>query len=225
VAEFSAILAGTIARLRSSRISNGFWSLVILSSVCIPLLTPIFDATYGAGWGVVAGLLLTVAAVISLLFFVSWQLTRNVADYSDRKGAFGGWLGWSMLAYMPTIVVATILAIQYRSDEPSYAESIVFTLLPIFSAPLLVYASGRAIDGKSPKTEATLAYWLQHYWPLVSAYALVTVPATLLSETLYLIDDESMVIDVAASLIYMPALVLGISLTVEAFHRTRVKTG
>ncbi len=225
IAEVKTLLDGTFRRVANSGVSIGFWGLVLLSAMCFPLSMPLLDATADDDWTVVPAIVLMIAAVIWLLVFVIWKLTRKTADYEDRKGAFWPWLGWTLLAFVPTIAVVMGVAIASGEEKYSYLDAIAFTLLPVFFAPLLVHASGRAIDRAGPSASKVLGYWMQRYLPLVAAYFLVTGPATLLSETLYFMSaDENLLIGVAASLAYLPAMVLGTVLTVEAFHRMPQKS-
>jgi hypothetical protein len=210
--------------MRNSQISPALWGLIILSAICFPLLTPIFDATDDDGWIVVPAVLLMLGAVIYLLLFVSWKLTRVTADYQDRKGALEPWIGWTFLAYVPTIAIMIALGVANDGEDFSITQTLVFAFIPILSAPLLVHASGRAIDAAGPPPGLLMAYWSQYYLPLVLAYALVTVPAAMLSEAIYFTAEGNLLIDIAASLAYLPAMLLGIILTVEAFHRTPQKS-
>ena len=220
IADIKSLLSGTFDRLRKPRLSMGFWGLAVLSTICLPLLTPIVDALPEDSWDMVPGVVLILAAVIWIFFFVYWKLTRSVADFEDRKGAFWPWVGWGLLALVPVIAVMIGFLVAEDGEDSLYVEALALTFLPPLSAPLFIHATGRAIDATGPRASEVLAYWKPRYWVLVTAYLLVTAPATLLSELLYIFAvGENMLLEIAASLISLPAIILGTVLTVEAFHR------
>jgi predicted Na+-dependent transporter len=130
-----------------------------------------------------------------------------------------------LLAYLPTIAVVIGLFIANGDEAYSYTEAFALAVLPPLAAPLLVHASGRAIDATGPRAGEVLTFCSQRFLPLVAGYLLVTAPATFLSEALYIFAaDENMLFDVVASLVYLPGMILGTVLTVEAFHRMPQKS-
>jgi hypothetical protein len=227
IALLRELLTGTYGRLRGSKVSIGLWILVILSAVAFPVqqtLTDKYWADDSAPFPATA-LIVAMIAICWLTLHISWKLTRSFADYTDRPGAVWPWLGWSFLTYVPTIAVVIGLYAANDAEGFFYPEAFAFAFLPAITAPLLVHATGRAIDATGPRVGGVMTFWARHYAPLVATYLLVTAPPTLLSEVLYIFSaNENILIDVAASLIYLPAMILGTALTVEAFHRTPQKS-
>lgn len=221
IVQLRTLLTATLVRLKRSEISVGLSIIVILSAVAFPVSQPFADKFWADDSAVLPGIAWLVAkiAICWLILHVSWRLTRGLSDYTDRLGAFWPWLGWGLLAYLPTLAIVLGLFIANGAEEYSYLEALAFACLPPLSVPLLVHASGRAIDATGPRAGEVLTFWSQRYLPLAAAYFLVTAPTTFISEALYVFAaGKNMLIDVAASIIYLPALILGTALTVEAFH-------
>jgi hypothetical protein len=168
--------------------------------------------------------LILVAAIWAMLY-VAWELTRSSADFENRAGVFWPWLGWALLSYLPATVAIGTIYISHDQEEFGYAEALSFTLLPPLTVLFVVHASGRAIDAAGASLAEIWAFWRPNYTVLVAAYLLLTGPVTFLSEALYIwFGDENMLVEVASSVIYLPALLLGTVLTVEAYHRATVKS-
>jgi hypothetical protein len=227
IAILGELLTGTFDRLQRSKVSFGLWVLVILSAVAFPISLPFADKIWADNSARMAGIAMSVVmiAICWLILHVSWKLTRNFADYADRPGGFWPWVGWALLAYLPTIAVIIGLAAASGIEDYSYLQAMVFACLPSLSAPLLVHSTGRAIDATGPHLREVFSFWTKRYIPLVTAYLLITASATFLSEALTVhYGNENTLIDIVASLIYLPAMILGIALTVEAFHRVAEKS-
>lgn len=222
--EFKSLLWGTFRRFHKARLSATFWCLLAFSYLALPFISPVMDASPEEDWTLAPAVVLMFSAAFWAIFYVAWELTRSSADFENRAGSFWPWLGWGLLSYLPTIIA--IMAIYYSHDQEEfgYAEALAFTLLPVLTVPLMVHASGRAIDSVGPSFADIWAYWRQNYIALVAVYLLLTGPAMFLSEAIYIwFGNEGMPVEVASSLLYLPAFLLGTVMTVEAYHRVTLK--
>ncbi len=224
ISDVKLLIIGTFSRVRESEVSIVLWSLCLLVASLIPAIWSIIDAIPKNVWFLTPFNYFIPAAVILLMFFVYWELTRAFADYEDKRGEFLYWLGWSIVSGIPVLLLTNGVFYTQIGDDYMYGETIAYTFLAPVTAPLLVHASGRAIDADGPDIGEILAYWKPRYMVLFTAYFLVTSPFNFISEILYNItDDLNLLIDIPASLISITGNILGIVLTVDAFHKVPQK--
>jgi hypothetical protein len=220
IGEIKSLLSATALRLRKARFPNGFWWLFGLGIMALAFFSQVIDVMSADEWTSVTAIILMLAGMIGVTFYVAWILTRHSADFQDRKGAFWPWLGWMLLSLVPAIVAFLLIYFSHDREEFGYAEALAFALLPPLTVPLSVHASGKAIDAAGPSFKEIWIYWQPHYFTLVAASFLLTGPASFLSDMLYIwFGEQSLIVDIASALVYLPALLLGTVLTVEAFHR------
>lgn len=212
------LVQAALQRLR--RISVGLWLILLAGSFTPVLLDELFNLDIDTPSLMSLAFPATVL-VFALLLFGFWKLERSVASYQNRRGDFFAWFGWSLLAYSPMIIGA-IAMYRIEPDGNVYLES-VNIMLVASTAPLLVHASGRAIDENGPPMSLIWSYWLSHYWTLAFAYLLSTGPLLVAGDIAWQLTVEgqlSVVVgNVVSGLLYLGGSVWAVALTVEAFHR------
>jgi hypothetical protein len=215
-------LAGAaIQRLVTGRVSLLLWILLLTVTVAPVLLIASSEAAFPELWAYAANISIVVG-VLALLFVVFWMLERSVADYQDRQGDPFAWFGWTLVAYMPLFAAAFAI---WRLDIDAdfiFRETMIMAPLSL-AAPILVHASGRAIDQNGPELSAIWHRWFPNYGALVGAYLLVTVPFYLASDIVWYFmvsnGPTDLLGELVAGLLSNLGSVFAVALTVEAFHR------
>ncbi len=220
ITEVGSLLSATVLRFRKASFSSRFWWLLALSMAALACFSQALDAMPDDEWSYFVAVILLLGGMIWVTLYVAWYLTRQVADFQDRKGAFWPWLGWMLLSVVPAIVAILLIYFSHDREEFGYAEAVASAALPPFTFPLSVHASGRAINAVGPSFKEIWVYWRPHYFALVAASFLLAGPASFFSDALYIwFGEESLIVDMASTLLYLPVILLGTVLTVEAFHR------
>ena len=160
-----------IQRLISGRVSTGLCLLLMGGSLLPLALDHLIASVDKVGVheilsGVSVLLLTVIAFAVILVGF--WKLERATADYQDRAGDFFAWIGWGTVAYSPIFFGAIMIHRTSSDGEPYYLES-AYAVCAAFLAPLLVHASGRAIDQHGPLLTFTWNYWSARYFHLFFA--------------------------------------------------------
>ena len=212
------LVQAALQRLR--RVSVGLWLILLAGSFTPVLLDELFNLDVDTPRLISFAFPVTIL-VFALVIFGFWKLERSVANYQNRRGDFFAWFGWSLLAYSPMIIGA-IAMYRIEPDGDVYLES-VNVMLVAFTAPLLVHASGRAIDEHGPPMNLIWSYWSSHYWTLAFAYLLSTGPLLVAGDIVWQLTVEGrlnvVVAHVVSGLLYLGGSVWAVALTVEAFHR------
>lgn len=220
------LIRGALPRLISGRISPVLWLILVAGSfapIMLDELTAAFDETGVDNFMAAPIALLAAFVAFALILFGFWRLERAAANYQDRTGDFFAWIGWGLLAYVPMISIGAIAMYRIHPDgDTAYYESLYMSLVA-FGAPLLVHASGRAIDEHGPPMNAIWAFWSARYFTLVGAYLLATAPLLVAGDMIFLFSNAGratvIVGEAIAALLYLTSSVIATALTVEAFHR------
>ena len=214
-----------IQRLISGRVSIGLWLLLVAGSFMPLALDHFMTAIDGTSASKIVSdasvLLLTIFAfAVILLGF--WKLKRAAANYQDRTGNFFAWVGWGILAYSPMFVGAFIIYRVEPDGEPFYLET-VYAVGVAFFAPLLVHASGRAIDQYGPPLASISNHWSPRYLSLIIAYLVATVPLYIASDIVLHFSEDGrdalLIGDIVSVLLFLAGSTIATAVTVEAFHR------
>jgi hypothetical protein len=218
------LISAAARRLLSGRVPVLLWVWLVTLAFAPSLLFALSEfpplEPYASATSLVLGV-----GVLALMLVVFWKLERAVANYQDRRGDPFAWFGWTLVAYLPVFAVALAMWRLDIEEDFLLQETIAMAALSL-AAPILVQASGRAIDQHGPDMTAIWQSWLPNYRTLIAAYLLVTLPLYLASDIAwyFLASDGSNVLlgDLIAGLLSTIGAVLAIALTVEAFHRAEV---
>lgn len=226
IGTFGSLLLRTCRRLESPGISPLTWALLFgttLVSVDFGLRQDSLIEPYGQAIEAIANVLVVASTV--LMFYAYWRLTREVADVRGRKGAVGPWLVWTIIAYLPVAVAAVVAG--FRATEHSDYDMLAVTLLisglSALMAPVLVHASGCAIDPENSNVGQVWNAWRGQFFALALAFAAFTLPFALLGDLVMVLVGEGTIPSILAAILYLPASILSTLLTVEAFHRVSHK--
>lgn len=227
-ASIGDLLRGTFRRLVASRILPFTWVLLVgpvFLGVPYALRAEPSETPSHPLIEMLASPVAGMAAAV-LAFYATWRLTREASDIQGRQGALWAWIGWTILAYLPAVggaVVIAALASAETSVSPMIAESLVISLLAALGAPLLVHASGCAIDVDASQMGDVWAGWKNDYFTLVISYVVLTLPFYMLGDLASHFGGTDFATHLFAALLYVPATILGTVLTVDAFHRVPQK--
>jgi hypothetical protein len=221
ISEARSLIVATIQRVKTAKISIGLWAAFAISAMSPAIFTVYPAAVWSdTGWFLeLSAVVLMATAMMALILVTSWKLTRACADQQHYAGAFWSWLGWSLVAYLPALIALVALAMADPDGRYPFVEILIWTVIAVLLAPLLVHASGRAVDANGPAIGVVWKHWSKRYLSLLFAMLVLTGPIIVLSEIAYLVDDYSFIWSVIGGWVSLPAMLLGIAMTVEAFHR------
>ncbi len=218
----SVKLAGAATRrLVSGRVPLLLWGLLLTLAFAPVLFVSLGEAAIPELWANAVDNVL-VLCTLAFMLFVFWKLGRAVANYRDRTGDPFAWFGWIFVAYLP-VFAAEFAMWRLDIDADFIFRKTMMVAALSFAAPILVHASGRAIDQHGPEISTIWQRWLPNYWALVGAYLLVTLPFYLVSDIAWHFSGSNGPIallgKLTAALLSTVGSVLAVALTVEAFHR------
>jgi hypothetical protein len=215
-------LAGAATRrLVSGRVPFLLWALLLTLAFAPVLFVTLIEAAIPELWANAVNVVLGLCT-LAFMLFAFWKLERTVANYRDRLGDPFAWFGWTLVAYLP--VFAAVLAMWRLEIDADFifGDTMMVAALS-FAAPILVHASGRAIDQHGPELNTIWQQWLPNYWALVGAYLLVTLPFCLVADIIWYFSGSNGSIallgKLSAALLSTFGSVFAVALTVEAFHR------
>lgn len=219
------LVRSALKRLVDGRVPVGLWLLLLAGPI---VSTPLFFLPYIFDSDL-RDIIVALVAIVALLLFALitlialWKLTRTLADHQNRQGDFFAWVGWGIVSYLPMFIGVLVM---YRLDpngQMLYLESLASYLPVAFTVPLLVHATGRAIDESGPVLGGIWSFWSRDYAALIFAFLLMTLPLSFLGDMTLLAFGEdgykAVTGNLIAMLFYLGASVLNTALTVEAFHR------
>ena len=197
------------------------WVLLLALVVAPVLLVTLGATAIPERWAYSANVVFGLVAV-ALTLITFWKVERALANYQDRRGDPFAWFGWTLVAYLP--IFTTVLAMRRLDPDADFifGETIMMAAFS-FAAPILVHASGRAIDQQGPEISAIFQRWFPHYWALVGAYLLVTLPLHLASDVAWHFmgsnGSTALFGELIAGMLSTLGSVFAVAMTVEAFHR------
>lgn len=221
IAAVASLLSGAVRRLFTPGISALTWALLLITLVTGADVWTIDDLRDVPRWLI----LLVGTILLGLLMLAQWRLTREASDLRGRPGAVWPWVGWTVLAYLPPITAASVIAHSFDSEPatPLILQSALIALMSSLAVPLLVHADGRAIDAAGPDVREIWSHWKGDYPVLVAAFLVVTLPFSLLGNLIPWVAGDGLISEIGTALVCLPDSILGTLLTVEAFHRVPQK--
>lgn len=221
--ELKELLIGSVSRIKNGKVPIYIWLLLIGTTIGSALsLVIAFLVQQILPMDVAKMVVPIIQLTFSLLTLVGyWKLTRSLADYHDRDGDVLPWIGWSILAYLPLLLIDLIVA--KWSDGYLFMTTAVYIFVAPLVLPLLAHASGRAIDANGPDIGSIISYWLPRYRLLFSSYLIIVSPLIVVGSIVtYFVGGSTITIfatAVVAALVYLASSVGTEALAVEAFHR------
>ncbi len=219
------MIRDAIKLILSGVISAKLWVAAALANVGTLVLATFLDDQLFPQIGDIAKAVLGLAFVIGVigLFATLWKLTRTLGmAKSDEQGAVGPWIGWSIIALLPALLL--IIALEFGSDAPLpwWINSFIFSVTMCLNVPITVHANGKAINANGLSIGEICFYWLKNYPRLFVAYLLISLPFILLSDAIdwYALGTKSDAIwrSIMSSTLNFISALLGIAITVTAYR-------
>lgn len=219
------MLNDAIKLLSSGLVSTGLWIAAFLSFVGAFSLITLIDNELFPETSTVAWVILAFAVFLGVVgvFVTSWKLTRVLAQATaDERGFMGSWLGWGLVAITPSSILLLVFEARIETSAFWWLESIAVSVAACLTVPIVVHATGRAINDNGPSLGLICDYWLGRYGRLFFAYFLATVPLTLVSDGLYEFGNVTNAVaitsDFVSTVISFASAMLTIAITVVAYR-------
>ena len=195
------------ALLFSGRISPQLWGAAIVTNICVSLLT---FAEHALGWTASVVTTTGLAAAFASLA-VQWKITRALGDArTDQVGAVGAWMGWSLVSFLPAVIIpVVVIGFTITDDmtvrEPWWLFYIAAAGAVALIVPVSVHAAGRAIDDTGPSIGDCFDACRPVYFVLAFGYFVAWLLPALLSGLFLSLDTsdvfgwKSALLEVASS--------------------------
>jgi hypothetical protein len=213
-------------RLFSGLVAAKYWAVALFAYVMLDLalLTDGIEAVPA-----IALFLMAICLVIAVMT-IQWKVTRLLGEApANQRGSISEWIGWSLLslliyAVIPIAIVVAIWGVDFLDSQlTSAALIVVMAVAASFVSPMLVHATGRALDANGPSFGQTVVGCRPFYFQLVIASALISTSLWGGSEVLALyvkpgeIDFLNIMLTIAAAFLHFAAFALLTSLATLAW--------
>lgn len=147
------LISESLKRLLSGQVALKIWALAFFSYLISDLILLLGDTAPTMKFVLLIVLIVTLVGMI----FAQWKVTRAISKAPENQpGSVGEWLGWTFLGFLicaavPSTIVSQIWGVNVL-DAPliSPLMLVVYAALASLLSPMLVHASGRAIDARGP---------------------------------------------------------------------------
>lgn len=220
------MIRDAVKLLTSGVLGVELWAVALLVNVVGLISTVMLDEAifprFGAGLQAV--LVLVLFTCVAGIFVTMWKMTRALGlAQDDEQGSVGAWIGWGVLAGLPSILM--ILALKTDGDVAPphwWLNSLLISTAGCITVPVIVHATGRAINRDGPTLGAICDYWIKNYGRLFLAYFLASVPLTLVTDGLDAFgrptQTDAILSTLVSSILYFVSATLGIAIAVIAYR-------
>ena len=148
---------------------------------------------------------LGLAALVAVIV-AQWKFTRAFGEAPpEQHGSVGAWFGWTVVAFIPAVIIL-IAVIWYLGvdaiEDPPATRSIMIGMAAVVAllSPVLVHASGRAINANGPSLTECFRGCQQFFFPLALGYFVISAGCWALGDWLLTFVEPSLVDPVAVGL-------------------------
>lgn len=219
------MITDSVKLVFSGVISTQLWFATLVANVGVMTLLAFTDDALFPDFSGGATVILSINIIVGTiaLLVTHWKLTRAMAlVHADEQGDVGEWIVWSVVAMLPAAIISLLL--YFGSDKQPFwlLSSFISAAASCLLVPLLVHATGCAINRNSPSRTSVIDYWWSQYKRLFVAYFIASAPLTMIIDALYHYGKSTPTVAVlsafASSILYFIVTLLTIAITVIAYR-------
>lgn len=158
--------ATELVRDAFNRVKAGTPNLGLLTLLWVADVT-LINLAYSERLGSAAfGWTAYVVAIIAL-FALAWETTRALARApSGEGGKVLSWIAWTVVAVLPAIILAVAIESSDFAGDALFLSIILSALGYCLLFPVLVHATGKAINASRTELSQTFRFWARQWAPL-----------------------------------------------------------